>query len=351
MVGHGLLSRSVTIYFRADCSAALRGSNLGVIYVTNPKVRGFFRLEKTGLGGFLVVFTVGDINEPGSRFVADTITDDMAVAAGARCGRRPRPRRQIVLESTSGGRSPRRPTTFQSGRIFWPATPPTRCPQPAASAATPASRTRTTSPGSWRSCYGNGRARAGRHLRPGTPAGRRAGDRAGLQPLRDPLRSRPRHRGNARAIARHARGVQPLSINRGHPRRGLGRRRHVAHRSASVTGPPGNSRSSCCPPARWRNIVDARSLQRRLRADVRAGWDSVGGRGNGSGRRARHRDRVAHREPERIDVVLRRLRARSVGGVTGAARWLRRLESDRAHSRCCRSARFGARAPCCRATS
>ena len=79
MDGHGLLSRSVTIYFRADCSAALRGRNLGVIYVTNSKVRGFFRLEKTGLGGFLVVFTVGDINEPGARFVADTVTDELAV--------------------------------------------------------------------------------------------------------------------------------------------------------------------------------------------------------------------------------------------------------------------------------
>jgi 2-polyprenyl-6-methoxyphenol hydroxylase-like FAD-dependent oxidoreductase len=79
MIGHGLLSRSVTIYFRADCSVALRGRNLGVIYVTNPNVRGFFRLEKTGLGGFLVVFTVGDINQPGARYVADTITDDMAV--------------------------------------------------------------------------------------------------------------------------------------------------------------------------------------------------------------------------------------------------------------------------------
>jgi len=79
MVGHGLLSRSVTIYFRADCSEALRGRNLGVIYVHNPDVRGFFRLEKTGLGGFLVVFTVGDINEPGARFVADTVTEEMAV--------------------------------------------------------------------------------------------------------------------------------------------------------------------------------------------------------------------------------------------------------------------------------
>jgi 2-polyprenyl-6-methoxyphenol hydroxylase-like FAD-dependent oxidoreductase len=79
MVGHGLLSRSITIYFRADCSAALRGRNLGVIYVSNEKLRGFFRLEKTGLGGFLVVFTVGDINEPGARFVADVATDDLAV--------------------------------------------------------------------------------------------------------------------------------------------------------------------------------------------------------------------------------------------------------------------------------
>lgn len=79
MIGHGLMSRSVTIYFRADCSAALRGRNLGVIYVNNPQVRGFFRLEKTGLGGFLVVFTVGDIHEPGARFVADTVTDELAV--------------------------------------------------------------------------------------------------------------------------------------------------------------------------------------------------------------------------------------------------------------------------------
>lgn len=79
MIGHGLLSRSVTIYFRADCSTALRGRNLGVIYVTNPDVRGFFRLEKTGLGGFLVVFTVGDIKEPGARFVADTVTEELAI--------------------------------------------------------------------------------------------------------------------------------------------------------------------------------------------------------------------------------------------------------------------------------
>lgn len=80
MRGHGLLSHSITIYFRADCSAALRGRNLGVIYVTNSDVRGFFRLEKTGLGGFLVIFTVGDVKQPGARNVADVIDKPLAVS-------------------------------------------------------------------------------------------------------------------------------------------------------------------------------------------------------------------------------------------------------------------------------
>ena len=117
MVGHGLLSRSVTIYFRADCAAALRGRNLGVIYVTNPDVRGFFRLEKTGLGGFLVVFTVGDIGEPGARFVADTITDDAAadlvrLAVGD-------PDLEVDVRAVDKWRAVAdAATTFRRGRIF-----------------------------------------------------------------------------------------------------------------------------------------------------------------------------------------------------------------------------------------
>lgn len=78
MQGHPVMSHSITIYFRADCSRALRGRNLGVIYVNNPKVRGFFRLEKTGLGGFLVIFTVGDISAPGARNVAAGINETSA---------------------------------------------------------------------------------------------------------------------------------------------------------------------------------------------------------------------------------------------------------------------------------
>src|SRR5215218_9563560 len=39
MEGHGLLSRSITIYFRADVAPLLENRNQGVIYVHNPQLR------------------------------------------------------------------------------------------------------------------------------------------------------------------------------------------------------------------------------------------------------------------------------------------------------------------------
>jgi 2-polyprenyl-6-methoxyphenol hydroxylase-like FAD-dependent oxidoreductase len=75
MQGYGLLSNSVTIYFRADCETALAGRNMGVIYVDNPDLRGFFRLEKSGKTGFLVVFSAGDPADPESRNIANTIDE------------------------------------------------------------------------------------------------------------------------------------------------------------------------------------------------------------------------------------------------------------------------------------
>ena len=54
MRGYGQLSRSITIYFRADCAELLRDRNQGVFYVHNPRLRGFFRLDRTGGTGFLV---------------------------------------------------------------------------------------------------------------------------------------------------------------------------------------------------------------------------------------------------------------------------------------------------------
>jgi len=66
MHGHGLLSHSITIYFRsqADLTPLLRDRNQGVHYVTNSLLRGFFRLDRSGNAGFLVVNLVGDTSRP-----------------------------------------------------------------------------------------------------------------------------------------------------------------------------------------------------------------------------------------------------------------------------------------------
>ena len=60
MHGYGLLSKSVTIYFEADCAPFLQGRNSGVFYVANPLLRGFFRLNRAGQRGFLAINTVGE---------------------------------------------------------------------------------------------------------------------------------------------------------------------------------------------------------------------------------------------------------------------------------------------------
>jgi 2-polyprenyl-6-methoxyphenol hydroxylase-like FAD-dependent oxidoreductase len=66
MHGHGLLSHSITIYFRAlaDLGPLLENRNQGVHYVTNSLMRGFFRLDRSGNAGFLVVNLVGDTSRP-----------------------------------------------------------------------------------------------------------------------------------------------------------------------------------------------------------------------------------------------------------------------------------------------
>jgi 2-polyprenyl-6-methoxyphenol hydroxylase-like FAD-dependent oxidoreductase len=79
MEGYGELSRSITIYFNADCSQLLEGRNQGVIYVHNPTLRGFFRLDRTGGTGFLVINTVGeDVTQPHAVNVSDGLTDERA---------------------------------------------------------------------------------------------------------------------------------------------------------------------------------------------------------------------------------------------------------------------------------
>ncbi|HEY7619526.1 MAG TPA: FAD-dependent monooxygenase [Solirubrobacteraceae bacterium] len=79
MAGYGELSRSITIYFRADCAPLLKDRNQGVIYVHNPELRGFFRLDRTGGTGFLVINTVGeDVTTDEAVSVSDGLTEERA---------------------------------------------------------------------------------------------------------------------------------------------------------------------------------------------------------------------------------------------------------------------------------
>src|SRR5919205_2600380 len=80
MRGHAELSRSITIYFRADCSDLLRDRNQGVIYVHNPELRGFFRLDRAGGTGFLVINTVGeDVTQDSAVDVQSGLTEERAL--------------------------------------------------------------------------------------------------------------------------------------------------------------------------------------------------------------------------------------------------------------------------------
>ena len=118
--GPGHLADCVTIYFHADCGAALRGRNLGVIYVFNLDLRGFFRLVRTGDSGFLAVMTLGDMSKPGALNVAQGITDERCIefvhsAIGM-------PEANVKIEDVASWRAVAEVAErFVDGRVFWPA--------------------------------------------------------------------------------------------------------------------------------------------------------------------------------------------------------------------------------------
>ena len=116
--GHGELSRSITIYFRADCAELLRDRNQGVIYVHNPELRGFFRIDRSGGNGFLVINTVGDdVTQDSAIDVQSGLTEERALELPAHGDRDrhadgDRRRRQLA------GRGERAPSGFATGRVF-----------------------------------------------------------------------------------------------------------------------------------------------------------------------------------------------------------------------------------------
>jgi 2-polyprenyl-6-methoxyphenol hydroxylase-like FAD-dependent oxidoreductase len=80
MHGQPELSRSITIYFKADCSALLENRNQGVIYVHNPELRGFFRIDRSGGTGFLVINSVGaDVTQDSAVDVQAGLTRERAL--------------------------------------------------------------------------------------------------------------------------------------------------------------------------------------------------------------------------------------------------------------------------------
>ena len=78
MLGHGVFSKSITIYFRGDVAPLLRGRNLSVIYVVNPTLSGFFRIEKPFTSGFLAVHWMGDAKNPVTD-VSKNLTNESAL--------------------------------------------------------------------------------------------------------------------------------------------------------------------------------------------------------------------------------------------------------------------------------
>ncbi len=77
MLGHGVFSKSITIYFRGDVAPLLRGRSLSVMYVLNSVLSGFFRIEKPFTSGFLVVHWLGDPKNPVTD-VSKDLTDERA---------------------------------------------------------------------------------------------------------------------------------------------------------------------------------------------------------------------------------------------------------------------------------
>jgi len=61
--GRGTFSKSLTIYFSADLSPWIGEKPWSIIYVNNPVLAGFFRMNRAGRVGFLGVNSIGDPNK------------------------------------------------------------------------------------------------------------------------------------------------------------------------------------------------------------------------------------------------------------------------------------------------
>ncbi|HLV58734.1 MAG TPA: FAD-dependent monooxygenase [Natronosporangium sp.] len=116
--GYGVLSRSVTIYFEADCAPYLQGRNSGVFYVMNPRLRGFFRLNRVGQKGFLAINTIGeDVTRDEAVNVSAVMNEELArelLRSAIGVPELPMRVRQIIPWEAEASVA----TRFQQGRVF-----------------------------------------------------------------------------------------------------------------------------------------------------------------------------------------------------------------------------------------
>jgi hypothetical protein len=149
--GRGVFSNSITIYFHADLAKFVEGRGFSVIYVNNPSLTGFFRLDKESQTGFFVVNTVGDTSKPEAGNAAADVSEKKLVElvrVGIGVADYP-----LTIDGVARWRSVSDVARhYQAAVSSSPATPPTSCRRTVASAAIPAYMTRTISPGKWRWC-------------------------------------------------------------------------------------------------------------------------------------------------------------------------------------------------------
>jgi 2-polyprenyl-6-methoxyphenol hydroxylase-like FAD-dependent oxidoreductase len=117
--GRGVFSSSLTIYFTADLSPWLRDNAWSVIYVNNPVLGGFFRMDREAKSGFLAINTVGDPRrdpEAASNAAADVSDRRLVELVRAGVG-------QAELDVRIDGHARWRATAdvaqrFREGRVF-----------------------------------------------------------------------------------------------------------------------------------------------------------------------------------------------------------------------------------------
>ncbi|MEP7243737.1 MAG: FAD-dependent monooxygenase [Gammaproteobacteria bacterium] len=117
--GRGVFSNSLTIYFTADLSPWIGSNAWSIIYVNNPVLGGFFRMNRAAQAGFLAVNTVGDPSRDPE--AASNAADDVSearlielVRAGAGV-----PDLSVKIDGMTRWRATARVAQkFQDGRVF-----------------------------------------------------------------------------------------------------------------------------------------------------------------------------------------------------------------------------------------